>query len=363
MEQYQKVLDFRNKYKEKGLYAVIKDKHELQRELSNHLAMHFIPIISGESVAVNNKEKPELNIRNTEDYSEAFYTVHKTSLLESKFMVEQKEKIFNDIVELKKTSLPLNDKVKDNDIDTEESLKKVESSGIDSKHTELLQSITKGSFYTDVTISEDIKKVIKDFIKANQLIIEDDFWNLGNLKKSTLQLKLAAPFGTGGPTYEGSEAEKERFKQIKKLYWDIRTYNEYVIYFGEIDKINFLKLAISNNGTTFDEDIDIKFIIPKKHLINYSDLPMPGINIIKELIDIKFIDYIFSIEETETMDEYSGHPNYPLNIPSHLKNPLLLNQRSIEQEYEDYKDEFLSEFEYLFCYRTFENKNNDVVLF
>lgn len=82
---------------------------------------------------------------------------------------------------------------------------------------------------------------------------------MGNLKKSTLQF----PFGTGGSTYEGSEAEKERFKQIKKLYWDIRTYNEYVIYFGEIDKINFLKLAISNNGTTFDEDIDIKFIIPK----------------------------------------------------------------------------------------------------
>lgn len=363
MDQYQKVLDFRSKYKEKGIYAVIKDKHELQRELSNHLAMHFIPIISGESVTVNNKEKSELNIRNTEDLSEKFYTVHRTSLLESKFTADQKEKIIDDIVELKRTSLPFNDKEKDNDIDTEESLKKVEISGIDSKHTELLQSITKGSFHTDVTISEDFKKVIKDFTKANQLIIEDDFWNLGNLKESTLQLKLAPPFGTGGPTYEGSEAEKERFKQIKKLYWDIRTYNEYVIYFEEIDKIYFLKLAISNNGTTFDEDIDIKLIIPKKYLINYSDLPMPGINIIKELIDIKFIDYIFSIEETESMDEYSGYPNYPLNIPSDLKAPLLLNQRSIEQEYEDYKNEFLSEFEYLFCYKTFENENNDVVLF
>lgn len=363
MEQYQKVLDFKSKYKEKGLYAVIKDKHELQRELSNHLAMHFIPIISGENVTTNNKEKPELNIRNTEDFSETFYTVHRTNLLESKFIVEQKEKIIEDIAELKRTSLPFNEIVEGSDIDTEENLKKVEISGIELQQAELFKNITKKSFYVDVTVDKDIKKVIKEFAEVNQIFIEEDFWNLCNLKKSTLQLKITGPFGTGGPTYEGSEAEKARFKQIEKLYWDIRTYNEYIIYFEEIDKINLLKLAISNNGTTFDEDIDIKFIIPKKYLINYSDLPMPGINIIKELIDMKFIAYIFSIEETESMDEYSGYPTYPLNISSHLKDPLLFNQRSIEQEYDDYKDEFLSEFEYLFCYKTFENENNDVVLF
>ena len=363
MEQYQKVLDFKSKYKEKGLYSVIKDKHELQRELSNHLAMHFIPIISGENVTTNNKEKPELNIRNTEDFSETFYTVHRTNLLESKFIVEQKEKIIEDIAELKRTSLPFNEIVEGSDIDTEENLKKVEISGIELQQAELFKNITKKSFYVDVTVDKDIKKVIKEFAEVNQIFIEEDFWNLGNLKKSTLQLKIAGPFGTGGPTYEGSEAEKARFKQIEKLYWDIRTYNEYIIYFEEIDKINLLKLAISNNGTIFDEDIDIKFIIPKKYLINYSDLPMPGINIIKELIDMKFITYIFSIEETESMDEYSGNPTYPLNISSHLKDPLLFNQRSIEQEYDDYKDEFLSEFEYLFCYKTFENENNDVVLF
>lgn len=208
-----------------------------------------------------------------------------------------------------------------------------------------------------------LKKKIKEFAEDNQINIEEDFWNLGSLKKSTLQLKIASPFGTGGPTYEGSEEEKERFKRIEKLYWDIRTYNEYVMYFENIDEINFLKLAISNNGTSFDEDIDIKLIIPKNYLINYSDLPMPGINIIKELLNIKFIDYIFAIEKTESIDEYSVYSTLPSGIPSHLRDPLLLNRISVTQEYEVNKDDFKNELEYRFCYKTFKIKDSDTILF
>ena len=43
MYQYQKVMGFREKYKDRGVYHVITDKHEFQRQFTNHLALHFIP--------------------------------------------------------------------------------------------------------------------------------------------------------------------------------------------------------------------------------------------------------------------------------------------------------------------------------
>lgn len=63
MEQYQKALDFREKYKDRGVYAPIKDKHELQRQFTNHLAMYFLPLISGKKVKINEKLKPILQIK------------------------------------------------------------------------------------------------------------------------------------------------------------------------------------------------------------------------------------------------------------------------------------------------------------
>lgn len=63
MNQYQKVLDFREKYQDRGIYAVIKDKNELQRQFTNHLALHFVPLISGEKGETTEKLKPILKVR------------------------------------------------------------------------------------------------------------------------------------------------------------------------------------------------------------------------------------------------------------------------------------------------------------
>ena len=40
--QYQKVLDFKENYKDKGIYATVKDKHKFQRELTNHLGLYLL---------------------------------------------------------------------------------------------------------------------------------------------------------------------------------------------------------------------------------------------------------------------------------------------------------------------------------
>ena len=46
MEQYHKVNDFKEKYKGRGLYGLVKDESDLRKQFANHLTMYFLPIIT-----------------------------------------------------------------------------------------------------------------------------------------------------------------------------------------------------------------------------------------------------------------------------------------------------------------------------
>ena len=41
MEQYKKVQAFKEKYKDRGIYFIVKDEHELRQLFTNYLGMHF----------------------------------------------------------------------------------------------------------------------------------------------------------------------------------------------------------------------------------------------------------------------------------------------------------------------------------
>ena len=59
MDQYKKVGEFKTKYKDRGIYFIVKDEQELRQQFTNHLAMYFLPIImkdKGEKI-IYRKEK------------------------------------------------------------------------------------------------------------------------------------------------------------------------------------------------------------------------------------------------------------------------------------------------------------------
>ena len=43
MEQYSKVCDFKERYKDRGLYFIVKSEEEFKKLFTNHLTMHFLP--------------------------------------------------------------------------------------------------------------------------------------------------------------------------------------------------------------------------------------------------------------------------------------------------------------------------------
>lgn len=332
MDQYQKVIDFREKYKDRGVYVVIKDEHELQRELTNHLALHFLPLISGEKSLANEKFKPILKVRDINALAEEDYYLYKNNLCNSEFINSKKEDILKKIQVLKNISLP-------------------PRVVVDQKHLGWVAM-------KDADISDNWKNLINDFAKKNEISLDDDFWAVGNLKKQNFE----PVFGDGGPFFEGTEEEKKRYDLLEQLYWAVRTYNEYFDYFNYIDEINVATLAISNVGNSYDEDIDVKLIIPKGSILKYSDLPYPGIKIIEKLLKIRFIDFIFSIQESSLIEKYGYYPIQPLSYKDiGVINPFY--QISASEEYANYKNDYHNSLESLFLYKVFEDEKNDILTF
>ena len=107
--------------------------------------------------------------------------------------------------------------------------------------------------------------------------------NVGNLKKKP---SLVVPFYSNGTSFDGSEEEKHRYDAIQELYWDIIEYQEYKQFFMRIDQQNLVELVVANDGDTFDEDIDIKLIIKKGNILHQNDIPIPGINVIEEILQM-----------------------------------------------------------------------------
>ncbi len=74
----------------------------------------------------------------------------------------------------------------------------------------------------------DWKETISKFAEENQVKINDDFWNVGDLKMRIPSVVL--PFGNSDSVLEGTDEEKERYDLLRNLYWDIVSYNEYIDY-------------------------------------------------------------------------------------------------------------------------------------
>lgn len=354
--QYQKVLDFRKKYEDRGVYAVVKDKDDFQRKFTNHLSLYFLKLISEEEQISKKILKPVLTIRDINTSSDEYSSLSRSSLLESNFINEKKEKIIKNIEILKDTILPKKNR--------EKSYLTEEKSNIYNKlqipKLNEYNILSFGEMINAVKVSDDWIKIINDFAYKNKIKIEEDFWNVGNLKSYKVQIQSL--FSNSNFSYEGTDEEKKRYSLLEKLYWEIKGYNEYNEYFGYIDSIEVAKLMISNLGKAYDEDIDIKLIIPKDCFLKHHDLPYPGIDIIEEVLNIGLCKNIFSIKETDTVTNYGYYQKWERNFSKKTSLDTIL-RKSMKEKYEDRKKDYGALLDILFLYKEFENSESNILKF
>ena len=354
MEQYRKVIDFKEKYKGRGLYGLVKDESDLRKQFANHLTMYFLPIITGEISQDTTTVAPLLQIQDYNSGNEEVATYQQLDLSNCKFMSDKAKAIYTQIDNLKNNYLPQR---------TPEKQEEASQSLLNVGKNEFIKNPEFSKLFlnslTDANISERWKETILEFCKSNNIEIPEQFWYVGNLKQSSMI--LSTPFSNNSPSLEGSDAEQQRYKSIKKLYWDIVEYNEYLLYFSQIDAQKFVRLVVANIGTTFDEDIDIKLIVKKDCLLTYNDFPIPDINIINEILEMDFLEFAYELEETDSISKYSDYPVTPVDFDYRIPDPF--NRASASDEYKRQKENYKTQLEYIMCYQRYEKETCDILVF
>lgn len=165
-----------------------------------------------------------------------------------------------------------------------------------------------------------------------------------------------------GNSLNGTTEERARYNALLEACSDIQKLHEFQEFFNQLNQFHSLRLAVTNTGRTFDEDLDITLEVPKGTVVRHSKLPVPGEFIISEFSGNSAVEYLFGLTATASIETYdSGYPSAPTLPSPSLSFPML--QRSQADVYQENLEEYQSNINSLFQYEYFSEPDFDLVRF
>lgn len=366
LEQYKKVQAFKERIGEKALYYQVSDVEDFRKNFTNHLSMHFLPKIIGDKEVTNViKKESKLKIYDYENLKGSQVSILCSDYLNSRFLSKIENRIISQIMDAQKLVLPIRDgegavlekkSIVEGNIDTQNNeveLLEKKDNDLDLQKFDFFKSLI-----SDAEIKEEWKECILSFANRKNIEIDNSFWSTGNLK---IKKSMLDPMFGGGISFDGSDEEKKHYNDIEDIFVLIQELNEYRDYFEKIDRYRVVQLVLANDGTTYDEDIDVKLYVKKGSIVKKTDLPIPGSLIIDDVNDMNFIKTVFREKETEKISEYADYPLLQPRISEYLLNASF-SKTSADEEYENSKDKYADFINQTFCYEMFENENEDIIV-
>lgn len=340
--QYAKVKQFIEEYKNKGLYDVVTTKEELRTKFQNALTSYFLNEISASFLSVVSP--------NTTNLAISFFPNNKAELRQFNFCDSLVLEVQNEIISL------ING-IKEIHIDSETNMENTAPySGIFTKeHLEKINRDyeTNTLMLYKVEILAKNKNVVQAFCSEHGISLDDEFWNLGNLRKKRIIILEQNDSGL-----MGHKNEKDKFRMLTELFTLINNYNDMHRFFGIIDKYIYTSLFVSNEGRTFDEDIDIKLYIEKNKIVMPNDIPIPDNSILETIVSEDLLYSLFMDEKTPDIDTYSNYQFMPKtsSISSFYGTDYTERIKELQR---DYKNEIAR----IFCYDIRKGEEEDVLFF
>ncbi|CDQ39978.1 hypothetical protein [Virgibacillus salexigens] len=292
--------------------------------------MHFFKEIAKKTETVENKEKV-FTVKGAQNGKISNPPLlYKSEFIKSQYLSDLREKAIEIIHKIKTYKLIRSDEL------------------LNSKNPNTLNLNIQLFKTIDVEIDVEKQSEIKKFALNNRINIESSFFELGNLKK---QQNLVAITGSGNK-YEliGSDDETKKYHLILDLYKLVIAIGHFEDYFEKLDSKYRLDLAIENTGTEYDEDIDIKLIMPSGSLCELNDFPVPD----DEIIKLSFENtpkYILKQIESSSIKNYKFSPT---ETDANLDIAY----------YEDfYKNEYISRIKSFYIYKLYEEDQQTIITF
>lgn len=367
-DQYSKVKNFKEKYQNKGLYDVVKTDEDLRKSFQNALTGYLLKVIEPKVISSSSLPKPNLIITSQFGEKDKISLTH-TDFLNINLVNKKRENIKALITKINNFKLEESEnveetlnisKIADEDLkkmclkDVADAYKNKQISK--TKYNELLG--IKPPIYKKVNISDKDKALISKFCSENDICVNEKFWNLSSLIKE----ETDTMFNIYGKSinYKGSDEEKSKYDLFKELIDCLHKYNDIISYFCVIDRFSCFSFVVENNGTTYDEDVDIKIFIDKGHLTSNEDFPVPGIHFIKDIVDVEAPKFLFAGHDDADIDNYSNYSTTPYFQPNTLFPPF--GKTEIE-EYAELKDKYNHIVDNVFSYSKLETNTEDLLTF
>lgn len=321
-EQYTRVQDFKKKYESKGIYSCYNEIGEFEKLLYAHLSQHFLTVKKVDEIIT--ERKPHLKIQS-----------YASNKLNDELIIQP---FFSAKIERKESLLK---RIKEKFIEIEKI--NVGKCPIELKN---IQSTWLGGVYKSVSIEENVKNYISMLADVMNIPLSETFFKLGNLSENSLDVSLI-----GGKNLQGTEDEKKKYWAIYELYKIIKESMSYL----ELGEMFFdlygIQIVIQNDGTMFDEDIDVELVFPKEMLIVHNELPIPQSDIFKPIKHQCVLEDIVGIQGTELFSDYASscRKQWMNNIGS---------KRTVMPFFErDFAEEYKEDLDAIFSYEYYEGDN------
>ena len=321
-KQYNKIIKFREKYKDKGLFYCYTTNEEFKELINAHLTMHFLTLSKVQSLA---KQQPVLHLKSVKDGEIIDYAMVEKfdfgGLKRNEDQVEEIKNLLNNIAKMKISS--------------------------DLKNNEGLYSLFK-----DVEISESTKNYIRYIAEALKIELDSKFFDLGNLRENNFA--TTAILG-GRRELIGDTKAKEKYQKILELEGLTRDFISWYSVekcYGNNIAVKFL---LANDGNTFDEDIDIELTIDKQIFLAHNSLKVLKEGTLAGLKEYYSLSDIFTIKATEKYMDYESSCK-PLTHINPSSQPMGIDFWNNT----DYEEEYYDELDNIFDYDLYEV--NDKVL-
>lgn len=178
---------------------------------------------------------------------------------------------------------------------------------------------------------EDIKN-IKKYALINNIQLDDTFFDIGNISSMNVGMMTCNILGT--------ESEKNKYELINQLEEITGIYNGLKEFYGSINDLFYVELAIENIGKKFDEDIEVEIKIAKEDFVICEDFPVPSNCIIERMLDDEIIDKFFKIKPNNKINSYTPK-NFSVNPlkPVPFRMPSIIG--NVKPEYEEFIDYYI----------------------
>jgi len=328
-EDYQRVQAFRERYKDRGIYYTYSSHDELKKQLLAHLSQHYLSLKPLQEMEQQKTSKLFIKTITGARLGDKLTPIRfeVTSYFSSDKGLDEIEKLFDRI---RKYSTH----AKENTIESATSLA--------------------AAMYKPVEITEEKQKWITTFAEKMGHELGGDFFSLGSLKENMFSGLIPGE----SRVCQGTEEELGKYNDILELYRKTRAYAGWLPFEKMYGQLSCIRLAVINEGTAFDEDIEITLTFPSDMLILHTDLPIPQEYTLRQIGEDSSLYDVFGIAGTALYYDYESSKRPFQFQPSTPSVPPSIYPFGGGR---DYEEEYIDDLDDIFEYKIFDDNGFKIV--